>query len=67
MFIQLAVASMVAADPAIVDVNRAMLASMHSARTIRQDRWHLRVNKGERNLLFEGQEADDGQHDNVAK
>lgn len=50
---------MVAADPRIVDVNRAMLDSMHNACTIRRERWMLRVNEVESNRLFEGLEAKD--------
>lgn len=51
---------MVAADPGIVDVNRTVLASMHSARTICPEHWKLRAKEAGRNRPFEGLEAEDG-------
>lgn len=36
-------ATMVAADPGIVDEHRLMLDSVHSVHTIRHRRWQLRI------------------------
>lgn len=50
---------MVAAVTGIININRAVLASVHKTYTIRHERWQLHVNEAERNRLFEGLDMKD--------
>ena len=55
-----AFATIVATDLGIINENQKVLNSMHNACIICYNRWYLRVNEMERNLLFEGLETEDG-------